>query len=191
MANTALDRTYYNTLADDDGSGLTGTSWDKADVDAIYIDIDAAFANASGFGVGGPIFERGRAVAQGEWVPVTYANTNFTASGGVAWDVGSADHVTFQYMLIGKTMFVDVYLDSTSVVGPTAVSLFIAIPGGFLPAVKKQQATTAFDNGTGITAYSRVTVANNKIEVGKSDGTTWTGSTNNTFIRVSMFFEIQ
>lgn len=40
----ALDRTWYNTLVDDDGSGLTGSVWDKADVDALMDATDAEIA---------------------------------------------------------------------------------------------------------------------------------------------------
>ena len=36
-----LDRTWYNSLVDDDGSGMTGSVWDKADVDALMDAIDA------------------------------------------------------------------------------------------------------------------------------------------------------
>jgi hypothetical protein len=40
----ALDRTWYNTLVDDDGSGITGSVWDKADVDALMDAVDAEIA---------------------------------------------------------------------------------------------------------------------------------------------------
>jgi hypothetical protein len=40
----ALDRTWYNSLVDDDGSGLTGSVWDKADVDALMDAVDAEIA---------------------------------------------------------------------------------------------------------------------------------------------------
>jgi hypothetical protein len=40
----ALDRTWYNTLVDDDGSGLTGSVWDKADVDSLMDAVDAEIA---------------------------------------------------------------------------------------------------------------------------------------------------
>ena len=40
----AVDRTWYNTLVDDDGSGLTGSVWDKADVDALLDAVDAEIA---------------------------------------------------------------------------------------------------------------------------------------------------
>src|SRR5262245_54888275 len=39
-----LDRTWYNTLVDDSGSGTDGTIWDKAAVDSLMDDIDAALA---------------------------------------------------------------------------------------------------------------------------------------------------
>jgi hypothetical protein len=42
----ALDRTWYNTLVDDDGSGLTGSVWDKADVDSLMDVIDAELDGA-------------------------------------------------------------------------------------------------------------------------------------------------
>jgi len=37
----ALDRTWYNTLVDDSGDGISGSVWDKADVDALMDAIDA------------------------------------------------------------------------------------------------------------------------------------------------------
>lgn len=40
----ALNRTWYNSLIDDDGSGLTGSVWDKADVNALMNAIDAELA---------------------------------------------------------------------------------------------------------------------------------------------------
>lgn len=42
-----LDRTWYNTLVDDDGSALTGTPWDKSAVDSLMDAIDAALPAAN------------------------------------------------------------------------------------------------------------------------------------------------
>lgn len=36
-----LDRTWYNTLIDDDGTNTVGTIWNKAAVDHVYDDVDA------------------------------------------------------------------------------------------------------------------------------------------------------
>lgn len=43
MANP-LDRTWYNTLIDDDGSGTTGTIWNKAAVDGLMDTVDVSLA---------------------------------------------------------------------------------------------------------------------------------------------------
>jgi hypothetical protein len=40
----ALDRTWYNSLVNDDGSGLMGSVWDKEDVNQLMNAIDAEFA---------------------------------------------------------------------------------------------------------------------------------------------------
>lgn len=37
----ALDRTWYNSLVDDDGSGMVGSVWDKADVDSLMDAVDS------------------------------------------------------------------------------------------------------------------------------------------------------
>jgi hypothetical protein len=39
-----ISRTWYNTLVNDDGSGLTGSIWDKEDVNQLIIATDAAIA---------------------------------------------------------------------------------------------------------------------------------------------------
>lgn len=38
----ALDRTWYNTLVDDNGTNTTGTLWDKAAVDSLMDAVDAS-----------------------------------------------------------------------------------------------------------------------------------------------------
>ena len=43
-----LDRTWLNSLVDDDGTNTVGTVWDKAAVGHIYTDVDAALASGSG-----------------------------------------------------------------------------------------------------------------------------------------------
>lgn len=48
--STTLNRTAYNLLVDDDGSGTTGTPYGKANVGDIYDAVDAAFATDIVFG---------------------------------------------------------------------------------------------------------------------------------------------
>jgi hypothetical protein len=63
----ALDRTWYNTLVDDDGSGLTGSVWDKADVDALMDATDAEIVRLDA----GP--------RRGTWVPTAGNSTSAIA----------------------------------------------------------------------------------------------------------------
>src|SRR4051794_14994850 len=50
MPATTISRTAYNLLVDDDGSGNTGSVWDKADINDILSAVDALIANAITFG---------------------------------------------------------------------------------------------------------------------------------------------
>lgn len=90
-----LDRTWYNTLIDDDGSGLTGSSWDKADVDALMDAVDTAFATLQN--------------AQ-DWTSYTPTLTNITISNGT---------VVGRYRQMGKHVefFVVITLGSGSSMG--------------------------------------------------------------------------
>jgi hypothetical protein len=65
----ALDRTWYNTLLDDDGSGMTGSVWDKADVDSLMDAVDAEIARMDAAAL---------KVLTGTWTPY------FLGSGGNA-----------------------------------------------------------------------------------------------------------
>ena len=48
MAATTIDRTAYDLLVQDDGSGTVGSKWDKDDVDAMLDAVDAIFASTIG-----------------------------------------------------------------------------------------------------------------------------------------------
>jgi hypothetical protein len=48
----ALDRTWYNTLVDDDGSNTVGSVWDKGDVNALMNTIDSEFLKYSLYAAG-------------------------------------------------------------------------------------------------------------------------------------------
>jgi hypothetical protein len=44
----ALDRTWYNTLVNDDGTNTVGSVWDKTDVDALMNAVDAEIVRLDG-----------------------------------------------------------------------------------------------------------------------------------------------
>jgi hypothetical protein len=143
------------------------------------------------FGADAGLYERSRSTKLGEWQNVAFSAGNFTANGAMTWTVTSGEQITYSYTLVGNTMFLNVYLDSTTVGGTPNSLLFVAIPGGFIAARKAQAGSIAFDNGTGVTTFTRVQAGGATVEIGKLDGTNWTASTTNTFIRVMITFEVQ
>jgi len=97
---------------------------------------------------GGTIKERARTTALGEWLSVTFAAGNFTASPGT-WTVSSGQQTTYAYTLIGKTMILAFCIDG----GTTASSpghLDILIPGGF-SAARDIEGTFAYSDDAGAT----------------------------------------
>lgn len=79
----ALDRTWYNALVDDSGTGLDGTVWNKARINELLNSIDAELARLGGY------------YASGNWFPtITGASGTpvYTQQTGV-W-VANRDQVT-------------------------------------------------------------------------------------------------
>jgi hypothetical protein len=180
------------------GAGAPGIAFiDVANVFTVNQRINAALGVNVAPGASGTIsssgahFERSRTVAMGEWTAVAYAAGNFTAPAGMTWTVDAADQITYSYSLVGKTMFLVVYLDSTTIVcGPCAAIVNIAIPGGFTSASKTQSSALMFDNGVARAAYNRVVAGGSVVEVGIDGSTLYTAAANNTFIRVFIMFEV-
>lgn len=141
-------------------------------------------------------FERLRAAAMGEWTAVAYAAGNFDAAGGGGgtWSVDAGDQTVLRFMQIGKTMFVNFVLNTTTVTGTPNV-LRIAIPNG---AVAAQE--TLFPSGRVINNGAAAQVGLCEVTAGGSfirvysDITTsvnWVASVNNTYVQGCFSFEIQ
>ena len=74
----------------------------------------------------GSISERGRTAAMGVWTSLMFLASYYTASAST-WTVTASQQVTLKYMLIGTTLFVTFYIN-TSTLGGTPASLFITLP---------------------------------------------------------------
>lgn len=86
----ALDRTWYNSLVDDDGSGMTGSVWDKADVDALMDAIDAELARIDAARL---------QYSEGQWSPAFRGTTGqsgqtYSVQGGSFFRMGTRIDVT-------------------------------------------------------------------------------------------------
>lgn len=128
-----LDRTWYDTLVNDDGSNTTGTLWNKAAVDSLLDSIDTYLADA----------------VEGAWVD--YSGTSTI----VGW---SSRTTTFlKYKKIGKMVFVKYTFSGTS----NSTNLTFTLPytnadnsslGGVAPV------GLAVDNGALITQTKSVSL---------------------------------
>jgi hypothetical protein len=75
-------------------------------------------------------------VPLGTWVDVPYSAANFSSSNGSAtWTVASGDQVIYRYMVIGKLMWLQVVVKTTTLSGfASNDTLRFAIPGGYVAA---------------------------------------------------------
>ena len=140
----------------------------------------------------GGYYERSRNKRLGEWTTVAYASGNFTASNSRTWTVASGDQRTYKYMLIGKTMWLTVTIDTSSVSG-TCSNLFVAIPGGFAAATFDQFPCTVFDNSssTGTPGYCQVDTGASLVTIGRLDLAQFSAATDLTYVRIpSICFEV-
>jgi len=82
----------------------------------------------------GAVYERARDVPMGEWVTPPYAASDYGASAGT-WTVEAVDVSVFRYMLIGKTMYVQLRLLNTAMSAGMGTQLSLKIPGGLTAGV--------------------------------------------------------
>ena len=95
------------------------------------------FTRAGDFAAGGALLERGRSTPMGQWVDVPFSASNFSASSGGTWTVGSAAVIVNRYTLIGKTCLWNLYISwfsGANVASGTPASFQIALPAGLASA---------------------------------------------------------
>lgn len=157
----------WPTVTDDDGTGTTGTILDQALFNSVRDYIGAA------------------------WSDVAFSAGNFTGSGTITWTVASGDQGVFRYVEIGKTMFVTVQLNTTTVSG-TGSDLRLTVPNGrTIGGGAYQGAARILDNGTADEGWWYAAGGLTYIAFKRNiTGSNWSASTNNTYIYASCQFEI-
>jgi hypothetical protein len=159
----ALDRSWYNTLIDDDGSGLTGSVWDKADVNALMNAIDAEFLatgtgaafpwtpNIGSAGGGTPIYTAQNGIGQKNGKLIT-------CSGRVA--LSSKGSLVSGQVFIGGFPYLSAAIFQGGLVVGSFAGLAVSVAslsGYFAPG--GTQATLTYIPAAGATAATGLTVA--------------------------------
>ena len=125
----------------------------------------------------------------GAWITPAFNAAIFTAGGNQTWTVKAADVQTFAYQIIGKTMMLQVYLDSTSVGGTPDPVLSIVMPKS---AAKKTRFPIVVYNAAYSISVATTTAGSSSLTiVCTPGGANWTASTNDTGVQFVIAFEIQ
>ncbi len=130
-----------------------------------------------------------------EWTSVAYSSGNFTSSNVGAWTVDSGDQTVFKYKIVGRTMYLDIVLNNTSLSG-VSNSLSIALPASKTAAVETRGHLAYVDanvaGNTIVDAFWDVQAAGTTIRLQRAgtSGTPWAVVTNQLTLYISAAFEI-
>lgn len=142
---------------------------------------------------GGTIKERGRTTAMGEWIAVSFSAGNFDAISTAEWTVDSGDVDSNRYMLVGKTLWWNLRVGSTTVVsGDEGLDYLIAtIPGGFTAnATSAVAAAYLNDNGTVRSGLVEAISGTTEVRISRNDGVDLAASTNGTYVYFLIAIEV-
>jgi hypothetical protein len=131
----------------------------------------------------GAIRERGRAAPMGDLVAIPYNASFFQAGGGGTWTVAAGDATTYAYSLVGKTLTVFLYLQTTTVAG-AVTSLQVSLPAGMTSAGVYGGMCYVYDAGTVVPCLWRATGGSTVILIGKTHafGTAFVVGTDTTYV---------
>jgi hypothetical protein len=113
----------------------------------------------------------------------------------MTWTVASGDVACYRWVEIGKTMIVEVFLNTTTVSGTLNSELRIAVPNGrTIGSTGFSYAgcggVSALDNGAHVASQYIATGGNTHVTVLKSFGANWSASTDNTYLAATFIFPI-
>lgn len=172
------------------------TSVNISNAAAVTGALSGGSVSATGVVVAGTtISERGRTTPVGEWIVPTVTDANFrgSATGDADWVVNvPGDVSTFQYTLVGKTLFIMAEI-LTSDVANAPISLIADIPGGFTANKMTDGFCRLVDAGARNIGSVQVAAGGTTMVINRSDfaAFTNTGGGGTTSVRWQIFFEIQ
>lgn len=125
------------------------------------------------------------------WTTPAFAAGNFTGNGSMTWTVAAGDVATFAYAIVGKMMTVAFSIITTTVGGTPDTLLQILIPGGKTSTKAMYSAIgQMLDNNVATTGRINVEAGDTKIYIQRTDLAAFTASTNLTYVRGQITFEI-
>ena len=134
----------------------------------------------------------GTAVVAESWTTPAFSAGDFTASGTMTWTVAAGDVTTYDYMINGKTMSINVVLVTTTVGGTLSTGLRVAIPASKVSAKYVSNLCKNYQ-GTWVSGSFEIAAGGTYIAVFPDvpQAANWAAGTDNTYIQLSATFEIQ
>lgn len=128
-----------------------------------------------------------KAETDGIWIVKPYDAADFYGDSGMTWTVDPADGV-YSYMVMGKTLTVNLYVTNTSVGGTLSATLRVKLPAGM--SAKRAFVTPCWARDTtgGFSAYM---IANGTtIGIIRTDWALWAATTDATIIGGQISIEL-
>lgn len=123
------------------------------------------------------------------WTSVSFNAGDFTCLTAGTWTVASGDVSMFKYKLIGKTMWVNVILQTTTVArsGGNPTHLLIKIPASKTAAANYTTTAWLSDNGT--VTNGLIQTSGTNIFISRFDSAQWANATDNTYMNFQLVLE--
>lgn len=120
----------------------------------------------------GAIYERARTTAMGDWTDVPFSATNFGGSGSMTWTVTQAQQLVYAYLQIGTTLYLNYWIEQTTIGGTASSSLRLTLPASLVVA---QYATAPIHylNSTANVGFVAATPGDRFVSFQKSDASNW------------------
>lgn len=137
----------------------------------------------------GAIFEQGRTTAAGDWIEVAPTSADFSATLPLVWLVTPAQVTTWEYMLVGHTLFLNFAITGSTESGAAGQPLTMKIPGRFTTSIEHQD-FGVFEYHEGATyGVGTIIVQAGLIRLYKAARANWLGS-GSLDVHGQVFFEI-
>jgi hypothetical protein len=115
---------------------------------------------------------------------------DYTATESQTWTVAEADVVTNKYLVIGKMMIWEFFIDTTTVGGTPSYGLLLKVPGSKTITNTSYIPVRVSDNGTPSNGTAYLVASATTVRIMKSDESNWAAATNTTIVSGTLVFEI-
>lgn len=128
----------------------------------------------------------------GEWKDQPFDATHFRGGGTMVWTVTGADVGVFRYMVMGRTLFLNLFTDTTTISGTATTYVQVRLPGGYTAAQVSLHPFHQVQAGTGTVSVCQTTPGDPYLKLYKdaSGSGNWSAGTDDTSVRVSIAIEV-